>query len=464
VNTQEPIMLQRGLEHTLLHTLADNVPHRIYAKDTACRFTFANRAVADGMGAAGPQELLGRTDFDFYPREAAARYFEEEQQIMRSGDPMLSHEEHVFYSRRGGEAWLLTTKVPLNDDAGHVVGIVGINYDITERKRAEEALQEAKRLAEQATRAKSEFLAMMTHELRTPLNSVLGYVQILQRDSNLSARQLASLATIEHSGKHLLLLINDVLDTAKIECGKLELAPASVHLAEFARVVGDIIQVKAAEKGLQFRCDVDPRLPAVVTVDERRLGQVLMNLLGNAVKFTERGSVTLSLHRIAACASSVGVRFEVADTGSGLHAGDVERIFRPFEQAGDARQRAEGTGLGLAISRQLVQAMGGEIDVRSEPGRGSVFSFELTLPVPAVSVAHTVTLDEPDIAPLVAPPEDELRTLRTLARAGNMRDIAQYANHLQTLGEQYGRVARQLRLLASRCESKAIAELVQRLG
>src|SRR5712691_11037916 len=153
-------MLQRGLEHTLLHTLADNVPHRIYAKDTACRFTFANRAVADGMGATGPQELLGKTDFDFYPQDAAARYFDEEQQIMRSGCPMLSHEEHVFYSRSGREAWLLTTKVPLNDDEGHVIGIVGINYDITERKLAEEALQEAKRLAEQTARAKSEFLAM----------------------------------------------------------------------------------------------------------------------------------------------------------------------------------------------------------------------------------------------------------------------------------------------------------------
>jgi PAS domain S-box-containing protein len=457
-------MLQRALEHTLLHTLADNVPHRIYAKDTAGRFTFANRAVADGMGAADPQELLGKTDFDFYASDAAAHYFDEEQQIMRSGCPMLNHEEHVFYSRRSGEAWLLTTKIPLSNDEGQVVGIVGINYDITERKRAEEALQEAKRLAEQAARAKSEFLAMMTHELRTPLNSVLGYVQILQRDSNLSERQLASLATIEHSGRHLLLLINDVLDTARIEGGKLELAPASVHLAEFAHVVGDIIQVKASEKRLQFRCDIDPRLPAVVTVDERRLGQVLLNLLGNAVKFTERGGITLSLHRVAACASAVGVRFEVSDTGSGLRAGDLERIFQPFEQAGDPHQRAQGTGLGLAISRQLVQAMGGEIEVRSEPGRGSVFSFDLTLPVPPVSVAHTVTVDETDIAPLVAPPEEELRTLRTLARAGNMRDISEYANHLQTLGEPYGRVARQLRLLASRCESKAIAELVQRLG
>ena len=457
-------MLQRGLEHTLLHTLADNVPHRIYAKDTACRFTFANRAVANGMGAANPQELLGRTDFDFYPPEAAARYFEEEQQIMRSGCPMLSHEEHVFYSRSGAEAWLLTTKLPLRDDEGGTIGIVGINYDITERKRAEEALQEAKRLAEVTARAKSEFLARMTHELRTPLNSVLGYVQILQRDSNLSERQVASLATIEHSGRHLLLLINDVLDTAKIECGKFELAPASVHLAEFAQVVGDIIRVKASEKGLQFFCNVDPRLPPVVTVDERRLGQVLLNLLGNAVKFTERGAVTLALQGGAAYGSSVDVRFEVRDTGSGLPADDIERIFRPFEQAGDLQQRMLGTGLGLAVSRQLVQAMGSEIEVRSEPGAGSVFSFGLTLPVPAVSVAHTVTLDDPDIAPLIAPPEEELQVLRTLARAGNMRDICEYASHLQTLGVQYGRVARQLRLLASRCESKAIAELVQRLG
>ncbi len=457
-------MLQLAFEHTLLHTLADNVPHRIYAKDTAGRFTFANRAVAIGMGVAGPEELLGKTDFDFYPLEAATQYFEEEQQIMRSGCPMLNHEEHVFYSRSGGEAWLVTTKVPLGGEGGRIIGIAGINYDITERKAAERALHEAKHLAEETARAKSEFLAMMTHELRTPLNSVLGYVQILQRDSNLSERQVASLATIEHSGKHLLLLINDVLDSAKIECGKFELAPASVHLAEFARVVGDIIRVKASEKCLQFRCAVDARLPAVVTVDERRLGQVLLNLLGNAVKFTERGVITLSLHCVAAYGSSICVRFDVKDTGSGLFPDDVERIFRPFEQAGDQRQRAQGAGLGLAISRQLVQAMGSDIDVRSEPGTGSLFSFELTLPVPPVAVAHTVTVDDPDTAPLIAPPEEELRTLRSLARAGNMRDICEYAGHLHTLGEQYGRVARQLRLLASRCESRAISELVQRLG
>ena len=208
-------MPYQTFEHTLLHTLADNVPHRIYAKDTAGRFTFANRAVAIGMGASDPEELLGKTDFDFYAPDAAQQYFDEERQVLSSGQPMLDHEEHVFYSRSGKEAWLMTTKVPLRDEAGRIIGLVGINYEITERKAAEEALRAAKLLAEQATRAKTEFLAAMSHELRTPLNAVLGYAALLQRESSLGDKQRAALHTIEQGGKHLLLLINELLDLGR---------------------------------------------------------------------------------------------------------------------------------------------------------------------------------------------------------------------------------------------------------
>ena len=167
------------------------------------------------MGASDPEELLGKTDFDFYAPDAAQQYFDEERQVLSSGQPMLDHEEHVFYSRSGKEAWLMTTKVPLRDEAGRIIGLVGINYEITERKAAEEALRAAKLLAEQATRAKTEFLAAMSHELRTPLNAVLGYAALLQRESSLGDKQRAALHTIEQGGKHLLLLINELLDLGR---------------------------------------------------------------------------------------------------------------------------------------------------------------------------------------------------------------------------------------------------------
>ena len=377
-------MPYQTFEHTLLHTLADNVPHRIYAKDTAGRFTFANRAVATGMGASDPEELLGKTDFDFYAPDAAQQYFDEERQVLSSGQPMLDHEEHVFYSRSGKEAWLMTTKVPLRDEAGRIIGLVGINYEITERKAAEEALRAAKLLAEQATRAKTEFLAAMSHELRTPLNAVLGYAALLQRESSLGDKQRAALHTIEQGGKHLLLLINELLDLAKIERGNFDLTPADVYLPDLAQTVAGLMRVKATEKRLSLGCELDPSLPPIVVADGRRLSQVLLNLLGNAIKFTDAGGVVLRVRCADLTASQARIRFEVEDTGVGLAQEDLRRIFEPYEQACDAAHRAEGTGLGLAICQQLVQAMGGTVEVRSKRGLGSAFSFTLALPVRAV--------------------------------------------------------------------------------
>jgi PAS domain S-box-containing protein len=455
-----------AFERSLLRTLAEHVPHRIYAKDTEGRFVFANQAVARGMGATDPEQLLGKTDFGFYSNEAAAQYYAEEQDIIRSGEPMLNHEEHVRYSLTSDEAWMLTTKVPLRDDSGRVVGIVGINYDITERKAAEQALRAARLEAEAASRAKSEFLATMSHELRTPLNAVLGYAQMLRADASLSEYQQASLDTIERSGEHLLQLVNDVLDMAKIESGNFELRPVAVHLTDLVQVVGNIVRVKAAEKRLRFSTELDAGLPPLVMVDGRRLGQILINLLANAVKFTDAGSVRLGVRCASLSPSQVAVRFEIADTGPGLQRADMDKLFLRFEQAGNARQRAEGTGLGLAISRELVEAMNGKLVVESEPGVGSVFSFELVLPVEATALTQPRRTAGGDVSGdvPVAPPDAELKTLRELALAGNMREISRYAERLLTLGEQYRGLAERLRVLASGFESKAILELVQRFS
>ena len=255
---------------------------------------------------------------------------------------------------------------------------------LRERERAEQqalAERRARLVAEAASEAKSLFLAKMSHELRTPLNAVLGYAQILKRDARLDERQKQGLSTIHSSGMHLLALINDILDLAKIEAGKLELSATGVDLADFLHVINDTLRVKAEEKGLAFVYEPAPGLPRAVCLDDRRLRQVLLNLLGNAVKFTEQGEVRLRVLALpAAGAASTRLRFEIVDTGPGIAAHELDTAFQPFEQVGDGRSRADGTGLGLAISRQLVRLMGSDIHVDSIVGQGSCFSFELELP------------------------------------------------------------------------------------
>ncbi len=244
-------------------------------------------------------------------------------------------------------------------------------------------LRMAKERAEVANHAKSAFLARMSHELRTPLNAIMGYAQILKMDRGLNERQNVGLNTIYSSGEHLLLLIIDILDLSQIEAGKTELRPVTMLPHAFLGQLADIIRVKAEEKGLRFEFDCADDVPTAIQADEKRLRQILLNLLSNAVKFTEQGQVTLAVRVIdreqpeAPEPQRARLRFEVRDTGSGISPGELERIFEPFEQAGDAQSRAAGTGLGLAISRQLVRLMGGDIRVDSRLGAGSLFWFDL---------------------------------------------------------------------------------------
>jgi len=279
--------------------------------------------------------------------------------------------------------------------------------EIAERKQIENALQHAKVAAENANRAKSVFLANMSHELRTPLNGILGYTQMLARYATLSDDVKNSVTTIERCGHHLLAMIDDILDLAKVEAGKLEIRLTPFHLLSLLNDVQVMIAIKAERKGLRFDIVREGELPEYVEGDEHRLRQILLNLLGNAVKFTDHGSVTLrvgatpcgrpdnqAIGRLddeqgidsgegqprGAAPTIYALYFEIADTGIGIAPDDLVRLFMPFQQAGDMTRRAQGTGLGLAISRNLAELMGGTLNVTSKLGVGSVFRFEVALP------------------------------------------------------------------------------------
>jgi PAS domain S-box-containing protein len=255
---------------------------------------------------------------------------------------------------------------------------------VTERTQA---LSQAMQLAEAANQSKSRFLATMSHEFRTPLNAILGFSQILQMDASLSAPQRNKINLVRDSGEHLLGLITDVLDMASIEAGKLRLHPGALELRSLVELTCEATRLRAEQKQLSFSLTLEPALPYRVEVDGKRLRQVLLNLLANAVKFTDTGGLSLNVRLLGLEAASepgqnpsARLQFEVSDSGIGIPALQLGRLFLPFEQVGDDSRCLGGTGLGLSISQQLVRSMGGDIRVRSEPGVGSSFTFELSLP------------------------------------------------------------------------------------
>jgi signal transduction histidine kinase len=262
-----------------------------------------------------------------------------------------------------------------------------LRHEIQQREHAEASLIAAKEAADKANQAKSEFLANMSHEVRTPLNGILGYAQILQTSKNLNEKDRKGLNIIHQCGTHLLTLINDVLDLSKIEARKMELYSTSFHFPSFLQGVAEIFSIRAEQKKLSFICQFDPDLPHGVYVDEKRLRQVLINLLGNALKFTTHGAVIFNVKIIEKSlksdldpARTFKIRFQIEDTGVGISPEYLEKIFMPFEQVGDLNNQAQGTGLGLAISQKILALMESRIQVTSHGGEGSVFWFDLEFP------------------------------------------------------------------------------------
>ncbi len=329
-----------------------------------------------------------------------------------SGEETIARGKDDSYEMRlvraGGDIrYVFVTRRVTKDAEGRTVKIFGTVQDISDRKATEAALQKALDAAEVANRTKSEFIANMSHELRNPLNGVLGYAQILLRDKMATPKQRDGINIIYQCGSHLLTLINDILDFAKIEAQKMELIPSEFHLPTFLFNVQQIFRLRAEQKQLNFIYQLSPDLPKVICSDEKRLRQVLINLLSNAIKFTSMGSVTFKVEVIkkneierindetVRAASftlhpSNWVRFQIEDTGIGMSPEQLSKIFLPFEQVGDSLGKVEGIGLGLAITKNLISLMGGELSVESTLGKGSVFRVDVDLPLASAAIASAL--------------------------------------------------------------------------
>ena len=388
---QERERAAQGLRDSeaLYSSLVENLPVHVLRKDRNGQFTFANRSFCQLLGKSF-DEIVGRSDFDFYPQDLAEKYREDDRSVIETGELFETEEQN---QQDGNTRYVHVMKSPVFDAAEAIIGTQAIFWDVTARKEAEFALERAKESAESASRAKSAFLANMSHEIRTPMNAILGMTELVLAD-RLSTRQREYLSVVCESGEALVTVINDILDFSKIEAGKLDIRCEPFDLHDALGSTMKFLAVRAHEKTLELVYRVAPDVPRQVVGDSTRLRQVLVNLVGNAIKFTERGEVMLDVVKFRADDKQVRIELRVTDTGIGIAGEKLTAIFEAFEQADTSTTRQfGGTGLGLAITHKLVELMGRTISVASDEGRGSCFRVRLPLDRidevgPPASLAH----------------------------------------------------------------------------
>ncbi len=345
--------------------------------------TFIN-SYGEAFFGYGQDELRGQSLSIIIPEIGTTFDWRQFAQELADNPDCRTIREDPNVCRDGTLVWVLWTNQPILNPDGTLLEILAVGNDCTERKRAEVELREAKEAADLANRAKSEFISNMSHELRTPLNGILGYSQIFKRQTHLPAAVLNGVEVIHQCGTHLLTLIEDILDFSKLEAQRMVLLENPFPLGHFLNTVVQMFELKAAQKQLTFVCETSDTLPTAVIGDQKRLRQVLINLLGNAIKFTEAGQVRFKVSLLQEASSATGdrclIRFAVRDTGIGMNGEQISRVFLPFEQVSDPSYHSEGTGLGLTISQKIVHQMGGQLQVESQLGQGSCFSFALWFP------------------------------------------------------------------------------------
>lgn len=370
---EKELLLQRERER--FDILSNTVPVIIGQKDKNFVYKFVNKRFCDVV-AIGNESLEGKTDYDFFDVESADNQRRDDELVIKSGKSIVDKIE-IIHPKYGTSTWLKTTKSPTYDIKGNIDGIICMGLDITQSKREEDELLRAKKIAESANKAKSEFLANMSHEIRTPLNAVIGFAELLQK-TYLDRVQKQYLENIDISGKALLGIVNDILDFSKIEAGKLEFNFIETDIVKLAEHSMDIVRYNASKKDIELIINISPEYPRIAKLDPIRVKQILINLLNNAIKFTENGEVELKVEFVDLGEGFGRYNFLVIDTGIGITPEQQGKIFNAFSQADTSTTRKYGgTGLGLTISRLLAERMGGDIALESEFGAGSTFSFSI---------------------------------------------------------------------------------------
>ncbi len=369
-----------------LEYLAECMPGNFYWKDDSGRYLGCNSPLIRAAGLPSADKLIGKTDAQLWPEQAHVLK-EHDRLVMETGE--IQYFEECVIPKDGPPAYYTVVKMPLKDQAGNTIGIIGNSINITHEKEIQAQLEREKERAEEANKAKSHFLAMMSHELRTPLNAVLGMAQILM-SKELTHEQQECIEIILDSGKHLLSLINNTLDFSKLEAGKLKFEPASFDLQEMLEETITSISHMAKQKEVEILLDYEPGLPTAVYSDAHHIRLIVINLLSNAIKFTNTGHIIVSVGGAQKKKNSMVFCLSVSDTGIGISRDMLEHVFKRFTQLDPSlKRRYEGTGLGLAICKQLTDSMGGRVEVDSLPGKGSTFSCHLPFTLQAASYTRS---------------------------------------------------------------------------
>jgi len=392
ITEQKKATEQAQREQATMRSLVNAIPDPVFYKDPQGVYLGCNEAFAELVGHP-VGAIVGRTDHELLDRDWADTVAALDRHILATME--TSAREHWVDYKDGRRELFETVKAPFRDRDGRLLGIMGIGRSITQRKKAEDEIRQAKEIAEETTQMKSDFLANMSHEIRTPMNAIIGMSHLALK-TDLTARQRDYISKVQSSGQHLLGIINDILDFSKVEAGKLTIEQIDFEMDSVLDNVASLITEKVSAKGLELVFDIAPDVPQMLVGDSLRVGQILINYANNAVKYTDSGEVIISARVCERTAEDVLLRFSVRDTGIGLTAEQIARLFQSFSQADSSTTRKfGGTGLGLAISKKLANLMGGEVGVSSDYGSGSDFWFTVRLGIS--QRAKRVLLPNPDL-------------------------------------------------------------------
>lgn len=371
--TEEALAFERDLHEALM----SSSPDRIYYKNIDLKYIKLSRAFIRDLGFTSADQAIGKTDYDIYPREKAEEYQKEDLQIIKTGRPLINKEEQGSGGDPTESAWVLITKFPIFNQRGETTGVVGILRDITQLKRAEFELADARDAALESARVKAEFLANMSHEIRTPMNAIIGNTELLVQGALSDEQRELAQASIQ-SAEALQALMNDILDFSKMEAGKLQIESIPIDVGALAESSLEIFIQTTNRKGIELYGCVKTDVPRRLQGDPVRIRQILINLLNNAVKFTNQGEIRVDVSVKKQSKHRTTILFEVSDTGIGIRKEVIPKLFQAFTQAdGSMARRFGGAGLGLAIIKHLIHLMKGDIGVTSEPNKGSSFWFEI---------------------------------------------------------------------------------------